>query len=123
MNAANPAIRSNHPRMTREGKTVIAMIELYCRKNHGSRRGLCPDCRDLLEYAIGRLDRCPYQEGKTTCTQCPVHCYKPLMREKIRTVMKFSGPRMILRHPVMAFFHIIDGRRKEPFKPAKRRRS
>ena len=93
---------------------MAAMIALYCRKQHGGERELCPQCRELLEYALGRLKKCPFQEGKTTCAKCTVHCYRPDMREKIRAVMRYSGPRMLYRHPGLTIFHVIDGRRKEP---------
>ncbi len=105
---------SVHPRMRRERRTIEAMIRLYCRHHHGGGRNLCPACAELLDYAFQRLDRCPFQEGKTTCAKCPVHCYKPSMREKVREVMRYSGPRMLWRHPVLALFHLLDGRRKEP---------
>jgi len=106
------AVRS---RIKREAKTVSVMIALYCRAHH--RRGdLCPECRELDEYARARLQSCPFQEAKTVCSRCPVHCYRPEMREKIRTVMRFSGPRMIYRHPVMAVYHLIDKRRKAQVK-------
>lgn len=89
------------------------MIRLYCDNNHKS-TGLCSDCTALVDYSRQRLQKCPYGEGKTTCAKCPVHCYKPEMREKIRAVMRYSGPRMIYRHPFMTVFHLIDGARKEP---------
>ena len=89
------------------------MIELYCSENHPS-NGLCPQCSTLQEYTQQRLEKCPFQEGKTTCAQCPVHCYAPDMREKIRTIMRYSGPRMIYKHPVAAVWHMIDRKRKEP---------
>jgi hypothetical protein len=37
---------------------------------------------------------------------CPVHCFKPEMREKIKTVMRFSGPLMIYRHPIIGLQHL-----------------
>lgn len=43
---------------------------------------------------------------KTTCKKCPVHCYSPDMREKIRAVMRYSGPRMIFLHPFAAIRHL-----------------
>ena len=103
-------------RMTREDKTIAVMIGIYCRDNHGTKEGLCGECAGLLEYARQRLDKCPFHEGKTTCTKCPVHCYKPAMREQVRTVMRYAGPRMLLRHPILTFYHFYDGRRKEPIK-------
>lgn len=103
--------------MWRERKTVDAMIRLFCRRQHGSRGDLCEACEDLRAYARRRLDTCPFQEGKTTCARCPVHCYRPEMREKIREVMGYAGPRMLPRHPVLALLHLLDGRRTEPRRP------
>jgi hypothetical protein len=104
-----------HPRMRRERETVATMIGLYCRGNHHTAPGeLCAECRQLLDYALLRLRHCPFQEGKTTCGNCAIHCYKPAMREKIREVMGFSGPRMLWAHPLLGIAHLIDGLRKEP---------
>ncbi len=106
-----------HPRMRRERETVAKMIALYCRKHHATPQGvLCADCRQLLEYALLRLQRCPFQEGKTTCGRCPIHCYKPAMKEQIRAVMGFSGPRMVWSHPILALRHLLDGLRQEPLR-------
>ena len=93
----------------REKQVVGEMIGLYCRAHHGTSRktGLCPDCADLLDYAQSRSEHCPFMETKTFCVNCRVHCYKPQMREKIRQVMRWSGPRMIFHHPIMALHHVI----------------
>jgi hypothetical protein len=104
-----------HPRMKRERKTVDNMIKIYCRDQHKTEGGvLCQECRELAEYALLRLKNCPFQENKTTCGNCPIHCYKPYMREKIRAVMRYAGPRMMRHHPLLAIGHMIDGLRKEP---------
>lgn len=95
----------------REKQVVQLMIRLYCKKLHGTQKGLCPECRELAGYAVMRSDRCPFMETKTFCSNCRVHCYKPEMREKIREVMRFSGPRMLLHHPVMAVRHVMKSRR------------
>lgn len=105
---------SSHSRLARESKTVGAMISLYCHGHHRPEGGLCPECSELAGFAQDRLDRCPFQENKTTCAKCPVHCYRSGMRDRIRTVMRYSGPRMLYRHPIMALLHIADGMRKEP---------
>ena len=98
----------------REKTTVNLMIELYCRKNHGTKRGeLCPECTELRDYADQRSDHCPFMETKTFCSNCRTHCYKPEMRERIRTVMRFSGPRMILHHPVMAVRHLRETKKEK----------
>ena len=97
-------------RIEREKSTVAAMLSIYCRYKEGNRH-LCDDCKMLLEYANRRLEHCKFGEGKSTCRKCPIHCYKPDMRERMREVMRFSGPRMILFHPVMAICHLWDERK------------
>jgi hypothetical protein len=103
-------------RILREQKTVEAMIDIYCHDQHVTSNDLCAECRELREYARRRLEKCPFKENKTTCADCRVHCYKPDMREKIKQVMRYAGPRMAYRHPVLALFHFIDGFRKPPEK-------
>ena len=99
--------------MERERRTVSLMVALYCGCQHRPRvNGLCPACRELLDYALLRLDRCRYQGAKTTCARCPTHCYKPEMRERIREVMRYAGPRMLLRHPLAAVWHFLDRLRR-----------
>ena len=97
----------------REKRTVALMIRLYCRKKHGTKKNLCPEFEALSQYAMQRSDKCPFMETKTFCSNCRVHCYKPEMREKIREVMRFSGPRMILHHPVMAVRHVIESKKEK----------
>lgn len=97
----------------REKKVVSLMIQLYCNKKHHTKKGLCEECRLLDEYARLRSEKCPFMESKTFCSNCKVHCYKPKMREKIREVMRFSGPRMIFYHPVMAIRHVIESRKEK----------
>jgi len=41
------------------------------------------------------------------CKKCPIHCYKPDMRVKMRAVMRWAGPRMVLYHPIEAIKHLI----------------
>ena len=77
-----------------------------CQVGHGG-PGLCGDCRELLEYSLARLEHCKFGNAKTKCHKCPVHCYRPDMREKIRTVMRFSGPRMLLYHPLEALRYLF----------------
>jgi predicted amidophosphoribosyltransferase len=96
------------------------MIRMYCRDHHHTSEGLCAACDELLDYAGERLDRCPYQQGKTQCARCLTHCYKPAMQEKIRAAMRYAGPRMAYRHPLLALYHLLDGKRKAPIKPVQR---
>jgi Nitrous oxide-stimulated promoter len=99
----------NQP-LEREYKTIEAMIGFSCCGHHGTKKGeLCPACRELLDYVQSHLDKCPYQKGKPTCAQCPIHCYKPAMRKRIRDVMRYAGPHMLRRHPVFAIRHLLEG--------------
>ena len=104
--------KEEHPRITREKKTIEAMVTIYCKGHHDFQDELCPECAEFFEYAKMRLDRCPFQENKSTCGKCLVHCYKPDMREKVKVVMRYAGPRMMLHHPILALHHVFDGRKK-----------
>jgi hypothetical protein len=100
-------------RLEKERATMEAMVRLYCRSLHrGS--ALCDPCSGLLAYADQRLHRCPFQEEKPPCADCPIHCYQPAMRDRVRQVMRYAGPRMIFRHPLFALRHWLDTYRKEP---------
>jgi hypothetical protein len=101
-----------HKRILREVKTIKAMIRLYCNDHHKPAAELCPECESLEQYALERLRKCPFQEKKTTCANCPVHCYRSDMRQKVRDIMRYSGPRMTLKHPVLALQHLLDGYKK-----------
>lgn len=93
-------------KIKREKQTVERMIRLYCRKKEGNKE-LCPECEKLRDYAFRRLERCKFGNAKSTCKKCPVHCYSPQMRGRIREVMRWAGPRMMLYHPVAALKHLF----------------
>jgi hypothetical protein len=95
--------------MQDDQNTIRLMIDLYCRGHHGSKDSLCPECSGLLAYVAGRLEKCPLKDNKPMCSKCTVHCYKPDMREKIKAVMRYSGPRMIWRHPILSVKHCLSG--------------
>jgi hypothetical protein len=93
-------------RIKEEKKVVEQMISLYCRQKEGN-ASLCPACNEVLEYAMKRLDHCRYGSNKPTCKKCPIHCYSPEMRMRTKAIMRWSGPRMILYHPVSAVKHLL----------------
>ena len=102
-----------------EKYTVKKMIQLYCRKKHGSAKGeLCIECDSVNAYAQKRLDLCPFGDDKGACESCAIHCYKKDMREKIRVIMRFSGPRMLIYHPVDFIIHYV----KDKGRQAQRKR-
>jgi hypothetical protein len=92
-----------------EKKTVTQMVQYYCKKLHHPEDALCPECAALLAYSRKRLDKCIYQDDKPTCSTCPIHCYKPGMRQQIRDVMRYSQPRMLLFRPHLVILHAIEG--------------
>jgi Nitrous oxide-stimulated promoter len=113
---------ARHPRLARELKTIRAMARIFCRKHHGrASDGLCVDCEALLDYATRRLDRCVFGDDKPTCVNCTIHCYSEAMREDVRAVMRYAGPQMVWRHPVLAIAHLRDGRRPAPALPTPNR--
>lgn len=87
-------------------QTVAKMIRLYCRLKHNCIENLCVDCTELLNYSTKRLHNCPYGENKPECQDCKTHCYNKINRERIREVMRFAGPRMIIYSPIDFAKHI-----------------
>ena len=106
-------------------KTLQAMMHLYCRGHrhgcewHGGEERLCPHCAALLRYAARRLERCVFGDAKPNCADCRVHCYRAGMREQIRQVMRWAGPRMLLRHPFLSVAHMMAARRPVPNLPVR----
>lgn len=86
-------------------RTIEAMIRIYCLNHH--QQELCDDCRTLYQYAIVRIDKCVFGPAKPACNNCSIHCYSPKMKEQVKTVMRFAGPRMLYKHPVMAINHLL----------------
>ena len=131
-------IPETSPRLKRELKTLTIMIRQYCHHHHGdagSVSDLCSECEQLQQYAFQRIENCPFlkneiaedgrkwqnsrQTGKhpshsavekPPCNSCPVHCYHPQQREKIRRIMRWSGPRMLWWHPWLTLLHFRSGR-------------
>ena len=127
--APPPRDRTPSRRVRREQHTLIVMIHMYCTTHHpgvpgtgrleplsGAKAGtaLCQECDSLLAYALTRIEDCRFGDDKPACTQCPVHCFRPDMRQRIRAVMRYAGPRMTLRHPYLAVRHLLDARATSP---------
>jgi hypothetical protein len=107
-------------------RLLVTFIELFCRQKHrlGEDRGelflleeelatsrrkplvLCPECADLLSYAMQRRHRCPLKP-KPSCKRCPVHCYSPDYRQRIRLVMAYSGRQLLLRGRLDLLWHYL----------------
>jgi len=95
-------------KLEKEKKTIAIMIQIFCGAHHEtSDKLLCPVCIELLDYAKVRLNKCPYGENKGACSKCKIHCYKPGMRKQITEVMRYSGPKMVTKHPLLAIDHLL----------------
>lgn len=103
-------------RREREKRTVSQMVALYCADNHKTAQknetsyageALCAQCKALDDYAVLRTARCRKMDVKTSCEQCENHCYAPEMRQRVRAVMRYSGPRMLTKHPIAAIRHLL----------------
>ncbi len=90
------------------------MVGMYCRHFHRTGPALCAECKRLLDYAFNKIDRCSYQETKPVCSRCRIHCYRNEMRDDIKKVMRYSGPKVLLFHPMLGVLHLIDRFRPYP---------
>ena len=94
--------------LDREKRTIRVMVAMYCRGHHdGSAESLCSECTELADYAEQRLEKCPFGPDKGPCSKCRIHCYKPQMRNRIQAVMRYAGPRMLTKHPIMGLRHAL----------------
>lgn len=95
-------------KIQKEKNIVKLMIMKYCKgQKHSSIP--CENCSGLIEYVEKKLDLCPFMETKTYCSNCKIHCYSPNMREHIKEIMRYSGPRMIFSNPIITIDHIYQG--------------
>nr|WP_298876764.1 nitrous oxide-stimulated promoter family protein [uncultured Mogibacterium sp.] len=95
---------------------VSEMIQLYCKRKHKNlyHNGiLCDECQELIEYACERSEKCRFMKSKSFCSNCKVHCYSPEMKDKIQKVMRYSGPRIIIYHPLLCLKHVITGAKEK----------
>lgn len=107
--------KSERKAWEKEKKLIPLMIKKYCKGRHKVDRKaqgvasdeVCSECRELTDYALFRLEKCPFKANKEFCSFCKIHCYKPEMRDRIKAVMKYSGARMLFSHPVFAISHVV----------------
>lgn len=97
------------------------MMAIYCRDHHAQDDLLCERCEKLLDYAKRRLESCPFEAQKPACNHCTVHCYSEQMRDQVQQVMRYAGPRMLHRHPILSLYHLIDKARRVPQLPLRKK--
>jgi hypothetical protein len=93
-------------RIEREKKVIAVMIAMFCKEHH-HKDALCPYCLELKDFAFMRIDKCRFKEGKPNCSDCTVHCFGKDKRAQVKEVMRYAGPRMMMKHPLMAMRHVM----------------
>jgi len=114
--------------VARDIRIVADLTAIYCRGRHRDRERipvtteaaglgvygrrpprLCEECAAHLRYAEQRRAACR-QDPKPFCAYCDVHCYRPAERTWQRQMMRYSGPRSIVRgHAIQGIRHLVDG--------------
>lgn len=103
-----------------EVRTIRLMTEIYCHAHHGTDSELCEECQAFFEYARKRLACCPYGDKKPVCKKCRIHCFGKDFKTKAKEIMAYSGPRLMLRHPILSLRHIAAVFREAPEKPGRK---
>jgi hypothetical protein len=115
LNATCDRIVSSPEDIQADTDKMVVFVSMYCDRHHGHRKrepfnfsyakvpalvkkgpSLCAGCTRLLRHAIVMRALCPLCP-KPKCRKCPQHCYRPVYREQMERVMKYSGPRSIFR--------------------------
>lgn len=132
--------RMKDRKVAKDVRTLADLIEIYCVRHHSEvprmsavtdavRLGvyrkktpaLCPECEAHLAYGEKRRAFCP-KDPKPFCANCDVHCYRSEEREWERQMMRYSGPRSMLRgHAIDGIKHVVETKRHK--RAAKRARS
>lgn len=92
----------------KEVEVVDLMIDIYYKKQIKLDKNKKVEKEDLKNYCHFRLSKCPFKDNKPFCSNCKIHCYDKIHQDLIKKVMRYSGPRMLIYHPLLAFRHLIE---------------
>lgn len=101
--------KNTGPIIQQEITLIKVMIQLFYQKQEEQAE---LTVEQMLAYAQKRLEVCRFGEAKPTCQHCPVHCYQKRYQEQMKLIMRYSGPRMLVYHPVLAIKHAFRGLRR-----------
>ena len=102
-------LQASDAKAEREKLTIRQMISLFCQGQRHAVSGICGDCSEVMRYAQERIDRCPYSgQAKPACGLCRTNCFTPDMHGRFALIMRYAGPRMLVRHPVLTVAHLWD---------------
>lgn len=118
------------PKVRSDARLLGDFTGIYCRGQHKDARReplvsdgttlgvygrrtpvVCVECAEIVRYAEQRRALCP-KDPKPFCSHCDTHCYRPAMRERVREIMRYAGPRsMFTRHAFAGVQHLYQGRK------------
>jgi len=102
------------PRIEREQRTVTALIRIHCHGRHHAGPELCAGCTDLQRYVAERMARCVLHDAKPTCATCKARCFAPPQQVRFRAILRYAGPQLFWRQPLLALWHHFDTRHTPP---------
>lgn len=77
-------------------------VRFYCTKKHGG--DLCNGCRELLDYAMKRIEDCPNNVTGIRCNGCPRRCYNSDMADRMGDVLSYTMLHMLLQRDLRKRF-------------------
>lgn len=89
-------------RLNDKQKMLIAIFGVYQKYNKDTDLNL----EEIKSYSLKRLDNCIHIGEDIFCGFCEIQCFGDKYKKEIRSIMRFSGPRMILYHPIMAIRYL-----------------
>ncbi len=93
----------------KDRRTLQAIGRIYCQGNHAERgkdvAGMCSECGAAIEQTLARAEACPHgHEGN--CQDCATPCQRGEAQERIKAIMRYAAPRMLVRHPLMTLEYL-----------------
>ena len=95
-------------KIDKDRRVLEAMGSIYCQGNHSDAQkdegGMCPEVPHDHRADAFRAASCPYgHEGN--CQDCK-HTVSAAMLTRIRAIMRYAAPRMMVRHPIMVLEYL-----------------
>ena len=66
---------------------------------------LCPSCREAIMSTLERASSCPNGHSGN-CQDCSIKCQRGESQKRIKEIMRYSAPRMAIRHPLMTIEYL-----------------
>ena len=97
-------------RIRRDLRTLQAMGSIYCKAHHADApkdaAGMCEQCAETIRFTHERAAACPY-DHEGNCKDCAIKCNRGDQQRRIQSIMKYSAPRMLVRHPLMTLEYAL----------------